>query len=81
MLLFMCTHCRYVCGMPVPTSNPTTSTPTQQPVMAPTQWFEHPSHNVTVVMLQSAVAELAVTVRDLQAQLAASASKLVGTGE
>lgn len=64
----------YVCGTPVPTSNPMTSTPTQQPSMAPTQWFEHPGHEATVTMLQSAVAELEVTVRNLQAQLAASAS-------
>ena len=81
-MLFCCSCnntpvCRYVCGTPVPTSNPMTSTPTQQPSMAPTQWFEHPGHEATVTMLQSAVAELEVTVRNLQAQLAASASKLV----
>ena len=63
------------------TSNRPTATPTQHPVVAPTQWFEHPDHEANVAMLQSAVAELEVTVRNLQAQLAASASKLVGPGE
>ena len=63
------------------TSNRPTATPTQHPVVAPTQWFEHPGHEANVTMLQSAVAELEVTVRNLQAQLAASASKLAGPGE
>jgi len=48
----------YVCGKPVTTPTPTTSTPTAAPSKAPTAWYDLPGHESNIIELNERLAKV-----------------------